>query len=139
MTFYDPRKNAIDAANMCFAAQSCVGFNREILLETALRDMVQAFDHIQLTDQEMTLYRKFVTKAQHSLDAIGWAKKKKNKKLQKTLSLSELTDVIRDAEIMFKAAEECTGTRRAHLVETARWKLTRAREAHERKSLGDSW
>lgn len=148
MTFYDPRNNAIDAANMCFAAQSCVGFNREHLLETALGDMVKAFDPstgIQLTDQETTFYYRFVTKAKYSLDAIGWAKKKKIQPtdtvppVKTVLSLSELADEIRDAEIMFRAAEECTGTRRTHLVETARWALTRARDAHERKSVGDLW
>lgn len=140
MTFYNPRNNAIDAVNMCFAAQSCVGYNRKILLETALGEMVKAFNPnngIQLSDQEMTFHSRFVIKAQHSLDAIGWAKETST--LSLSLSLSDLADVIRDAEIMFQAAKECTGTRRAHLVETARWELTRAREAYEKKSLGESW
>ena len=128
--FYDPRENAIDAAKMCFAAQSCTGFKREALLRTAIEDMVQAFDPktgIQLSDQEITFFSRFMTKAKHSLNMIEYTKKMSATAVKRTQS--EFAENVRDAEIMFRTAEECTGTRRNHLVETTRWALTRAQDA----------
>lgn len=130
--FYDPRENAIDAAKMCFAAQSCTGFTREALLRTAIEDMVQAFDPktgIQLSDQEITFFSRFMTKAEHSLNMIEYVNKKSATKTAAKLTQSEFAENVRDAEIMFRTAEECTGTRRSYLVETTRWALTRAQEA----------
>ena len=128
--FYDPRENAIDAAKMCFAAQSCTGFKREALLRTAIEDMVQAFDPktgIQLSDQEITFFSRFMTKAEHSLNMIEYVNKSSPKTAAK-LTQSEFAENVRDAEIMFRTAEECTGTRRSYLVETTRWALTRAQD-----------
>jgi hypothetical protein len=125
---YDPRENAIDAAKMCFAAQSCFGFKREALLRTAIEEMVKAFDPktgIQLSDQEITFYSRFVTKAEHSLHLIECAKKMTSV----ALTQKEFAENVRDAELMFRSAEECAGTRRDHLIETTRWELTRAQDA----------
>lgn len=129
--FYDPRENAIDAAKMCFAAQSCTGFKREALLRTAIEDMVQAFDPktgIQLSDQEITFFSRFMAKAEHSLNMIEYVNKSSPKTAAKRTQ-SEFAENVRDAEIMFRTAEECRGTRRNHLVGTTRWALTRAQEA----------
>jgi hypothetical protein len=123
---YDPRENAIDAAKMCFAAQSCVGFTREALLRTAIEEMVKAFDPktgIQLSDQEITFYSRFVIQAEYSLNMH------KKKMTSVALTKKDFAENVRDAELMFRSAEECTGTRRDHLIETTRWELTRAQDA----------
>jgi hypothetical protein len=84
--------------------------------------MIQAFDPrtgIQLSDTEITFYSRFMRKAEHSLK---YAKK------IKTVSV-DLTDALQDAELMFRTAEACTGTRRDYLIGIAKWELTQAREA----------
>ena len=127
---YDPRTNANDATKMCFAAQSCVGYNREDLLRTGIEDMVKTFDRIELSDQELTFYSRFMMQAVHTLHLIEYAKKTRPRPANTPLTHSELAIVLQDAELMLRTAEECTGTRRSHLVGQAQWELTRLREVY---------
>ena len=116
--FYDPKTNAVDAVNMCSAAQSCMGSKRASLLKTAIEDMKTAFDPhtgLVLSDQEHMFYSIYMVTAERMLRAMERAPVK-----------SEQLTSLHDATVMFNAALECKGTNRNNLLGKARWDLSRA-------------
>ena len=117
---YDPKTNAVDAVKMCSAAQSCVGNRRASLLRTAITDMKQAISHQpMMSDREKVLYSRYLTTAERMLRAM------EKEQVKTELALSDFADLLHDATVMYQTALECIGTRRNHLVETARWDLSR--------------